>query len=131
MEKWVGIEDDPAIQEAEIEEVLKELEVGKEKGIDDDANGGREDPMVVDDSDSDDDNNDDDSLGFKSHLEIELAFRKALSFAKKKRYPKKLQDLIDKSTKEITKAMRAHRLTKPKGSPSITAFFKPVSAKKT
>jgi hypothetical protein len=100
MENWVGIEDDPAIQDSDIEEVLKELEVGKEEDIDDDANSTRKDPMVVDDSDSDDN---DSSLGFKSHLEIEEAFRTTLSFAKKKMYPKKVQDLIEKSTKEITK----------------------------
>jgi hypothetical protein len=104
IENWVGIEDDPDIQESEIEEVLKKLEVGKEEDIDDDANSTRKD-----DSDSDDN---DSSLGFKSHLEIEEAFRKTLSFAKKKSYPKKVKDLIEKSTQEITKAMRAHRQTK-------------------
>jgi hypothetical protein len=85
-----------------------------------DANSTRKDPMVVDDSDSDDN---DSSLGFKSHLEIEEAFRKTLSFAKKESYPKKVQDLIEKSTKEITKAMRAHRQTKAKGLPSIMTLF--------
>jgi hypothetical protein len=85
MENWVSIEDDPDIQESEIEEVLKKLEVGKEEDIDDDANSTRKDPMVVDDSDNDDN---DSSLGFQSHLEIEEAFRKTLSFAKKKSYPK-------------------------------------------
>ena len=104
----VGIEDDPDIQESEIEEVLKELVIGKEEDTDDDANSTRtrNDEMVRDDSDSDDN---DSSLGFKSHFEIEAAFRKSLSFAKKKGYPKKVQDLIEKSTKEITNAMRAHR----------------------
>ena len=122
----VGIEDDPDIQESEIEEVLKELEILKEE--DTDANSRRNDEMVGDDSDSDDNNS---SLGFKSHFEIEAAFQKSLSFAKKKGYPKKVQDLIEKSTKEIMKAMRAHHQTKQKGAPSIMTFFKPASTKKT
>jgi hypothetical protein len=38
-ENWIGIEDDPGIQELEIEEVLNKLEVGKEEDTDDDARG--------------------------------------------------------------------------------------------
>jgi hypothetical protein len=130
MENWVGIEDDPAIQESEIEEVLKELEVGKEEDIDDDANSTRKDPMVVDDSDSDDNYS---SLGFQSHLEIEEAFSEDPFIRQKEKLPKESSRSYRKEYKGDNEGDASSSSDKSKGStrPSIMTFFKPVSAKKT
>jgi ABC-type Zn2+ transport system substrate-binding protein/surface adhesin len=125
IENWVSIEEDPHIRESEFEEVLKELEVGKVEDIDDDTSGTRNDSDSDDDDDDDDD--DDSSLEYNSHLDIEVALGKTVSFVKKKRYPKKVRDQIEKNTKEIIKTIRAHRQTIAKGSPSILAYFKPTS----
>jgi hypothetical protein len=93
MEKWVGMEDDPDIQESEIEEVLKELEVGKEEDIDDDANSTRKDPVVVDGSDRDDNGS---SLGFKSDLEIEEAFRNTPFHSRKRKATQRKFKILSK-----------------------------------
>ena len=45
--------------------------------------------MGVDDSDGDDNDDNYCSLGFKTHFEIETAFRKGRVYAKKKEYPDK------------------------------------------
>jgi hypothetical protein len=65
------------------------LEGETEEATENDALGRRKDPMGVDDSDGDDNDDNYCSLGFKTHFEIETAFRKVRVYAKKKGYPDK------------------------------------------
>jgi ubiquitin C-terminal hydrolase len=115
---WIDVEDDPDIIDAEIDEALEVLEnVELIKGHDtddDDDVGESNDLMVVDNTEV--------LPAVISFLEAEQYLQALQQYSRSIKLPTKDAALLDK----YGRLLRAHRLARPKSSPTLLSFFSSV-----